>query len=281
MLNISELLPLATTFLAERKIEKPRRLAEDLLAAALNMKRIDLYMQYDRLLVEAELEIMRGYLKRCATGEPIQQIIGEIEFYGCRIAINRDVLIPRQETEILVDLVVKKISQQPMKDKVIWDLCTGSGCIGLGIKRACPDLAVIMSDVSPKALALAQQNAERNQLIVELRLGDLLAPFKGQTADYIICNPPYVSFDEFAALSSSVRDYEPQIALLGGKTGLEFYQRLSVELPQYLSPNAQCFFEIGASQGPGVQEIFQGSPWRLVSLQQDWARHDRFIIISC
>jgi len=175
--SIAEVLPLSTAFLTEHNVISPRRSAEELLAAVLGIKRLDLYLQYDRLLIESELEAMRSFLKRLCAGEPIPQIIGEVEFYGCRIGLTPDVLIPRHETEILVDLAVKKIKEQSMEGKVLWDLCTGSGCIGLAIKRACPSLTVMMSDICSKALAVARRNADRNQLSVELKLGDLLLPF--------------------------------------------------------------------------------------------------------
>ena len=164
--------------------------------------------------------------------------------------------------------------------KVLWDICTGSGCIGLGLKRACPTLSVVMSDFCPKALAVARQNAERNQLAVELRLGDLLEPFRGQKADYIICNPPYVSRQEFESLSPSVRDHEPHRALLAGEKGTEFYERLARELPAFLNPGAHIFFEIGCSQGEAIQEIFSTTPWRAFSLMKDWAGHNRFFFLE-
>ena len=278
--SIGEVLTLSQTFLAERKVEKPRRSAEDLLAAALKMKRLDLYLQYDRLLIEKELETMRAFLQRRSTGEPIEQIIKEVEFYGCRIEISPDVLIPRPETEILVDLAVKKIKQQPIEGKVLWDLCTGSGCIGIAIKRACPELTVVLSDICPKALAIARKNADKNQLTVELKSGDLLSPFNGLKADFVICNPPYVSSGDYNTLSPSVRDYEPKIALVGGAKGTEYYKRLEKELPRFLNPKAQVFFEIGAGSGPAIQEIFFRSFWRSFSRMKDWSGHDRFFFLE-
>ncbi|MBF8264114.1 MAG: Release factor glutamine methyltransferase [Parachlamydiales bacterium] len=280
MKTIAEILPLATSYLAERKIDRARRSAEELLAFVLGVKRLDLYLQYDRPLIETEMEKMRACLVRRIKGEPIEYIMGEIDFYGCRIEVGRDVLIPRQETEIFVDLAVKGIRQQPLEGRVLWDLCSGSGCIGLGIKRACPELRVVLSDLSPRAMAVAEKNKIKNHLDVECRVGDLLQPFLNEKADFVICNPPYVSTKEYEEIDSSVRDFEPSMALLAGKRGADFYEKLSRELPSFLNPQARVFLEIGHAQGLLVQEIFNGPPWRHLRLEKDWAGHDRFFFLE-
>jgi len=277
---IAEVLTLSAEFLAQKGIERPKRSAEELLAAVLGIKRMDLYLQHDRPLVNAELEQMRAQLKRRATGEPLEQVLGEIEFYQCRLAINRDVLIPRQETEILVDLIVKEIGGKPLGGRTLWDLCTGSGCIGLGVKKSLSELNVVLSDLCPKALTIAKANAERNGLVVDFRQGDLLDPFLEEKADFVVCNPPYVSRTEYEALDSGVRDFEPRLALLAGERGAEFYERLARELPPFLKPGAQIFFEIGAAQGAQVQEIFNCLPWHRNRLLKDWAGKERFFFLE-
>jgi release factor glutamine methyltransferase len=241
---------------------------------------MEIYMQFDRPLIELEVVKMRSFLKRCIAGEPVAYILGEVEFLGCRIEVTSDALIPRPETEIMVDLVLKTIKKQPMDGKVLWDLCTGSGCIGLAIKRACPDMMVVLSDICPKALALAQKNSAKNQLTVEWRQGDLLQPFKQEKADFVVCNPPYVSKDEFSLLDQSVRDFEPSLALLAGDRGTDFYERLALELPACLNRGAQLFFEIGHLQGTVVQEIFSRPPWRHLQILKDWSGHDRFFFLE-
>lgn len=280
MKTIAEILALSTTFLAEKGLSKPRRCVEEILSSVLGVKRMDLYLQHDRPLVEKELEAVRPLLKRRAAGEPLEQILGEVEFYHCRLAITPDVLIPRPETEILVDLAVKKLGERSLAGKSLWDLCAGSGCIGLSLKKAFPELAVSLSDLCPKALAVAKKNAERNGLAVDLRQGDLLEPFFGEKADFIFCNPPYVSKQEYEALDPGVRDFEPKGALLGGERGVEFYERIARELPPFLRPGAQIFFEIGEAQGKAVQEIFSPLPWRRSRLLKDWAGKDRFFFLE-
>lgn len=280
MKTIGEILVLSTAFLTERKIERPRRSAEELLASILGIKRMDLYLQHDRPLVDSELERMRAVLKLRAQGDPLEYIIGQVEFYHCRFFVNRDVLIPRQETEILVDLIVKKIKGSALEGKKLWDICTGSGCIGISLKKAIPELLVTLSDLCPNALSLARKNAAENQVQVDIRSGDLLAPFKGEKADVILCNPPYVSKKEYEELDRSVKDYEPRLALVGGEEGTEYYQRLAKDLPPFLESGAQVFLEIGAAQGSSVKEIFSTFPCRRSGLIKDWSDRDRFFFLE-
>ena len=138
----------------------------------------------------------------------------------------------------------------------------------------------MLSDLSKEALLVAEENANGNQTEVELLNGDLLAPFEGRKADYVICNPPYISEQEYTALDPEVREYEPRMALVAGAKGFEFYQRLATELPQYLNNGATVWLEIGATQGQGVKEIFNESCWKEFEIKQDWAGHDRFVQVK-
>jgi release factor glutamine methyltransferase len=270
MKPIAEVLKLSSEFLAERKIDRPRRLAEDLIAHVLKLKRMDLYLQFDKPVVEAELVVIREFLRRCGKGEPFEYIAGEVEFFGCQIKVDKSVLIPRPETEILVEMISKRV-----RGGSLWDLCTGSGCIGIGLKKACPELSVTLSDLSEDAVALASENGKLNGVDVEVLQGDLLTPFQGRKADFVVCNPPYISQEEYGQLDLSVRNFEPKLALVGGERGIEFYERLARELPAYLNPGAQVFFEIGAGQGEALKKLFPGG-----ELHRDWAGHPRFFLLS-
>jgi release factor glutamine methyltransferase len=272
MRTILEVLALSTTFLSERGVERPRRSTEELLAFVLGIKRMDLYLQHDRPLIETELEKMRALVKKRSTGEPLEYVVGEVEFYHCKIKVTRDVLIPRPETELLVDLIVKELKD---KEGVLWDVCAGPGTMGLALKKALPGFSVTLSDSSPEALLLARQNADSNGLEVHFRQGDLLDPFQGEKADVIVCNPPYISKKEYDSLDPSVRDFEPRGALLGGEKGTEFYERLASLLPFYLNPGGKVYFEIGSTQGPSLQAIFKGG-----KVIQDLAGHDRFFFLE-
>lgn len=265
MKTLGEVLKLSQSFL---KVPRARRVSEELLAHVLQCKRMELYMQFDRPIVESELTVLRELLKRAAKNEPLQYIVGSVEFLGCTIKVDPRCLIPRQETEILADLIVKRV-----KSGILWDVCTGSGCLGISIKKKRPDLTVVLSDISPDALALARENAKLNEVDVEILEGDLLEPFKGRKANYIVCNPPYIAESEYFTLDPSVRDFEPKGALVSGKVGTEYYSRLKREL----DPNSTCFFEIGAGQGEAVKEIFKNERYELIS---DWAGHPRFFLLE-
>jgi release factor glutamine methyltransferase len=272
--SISEVLQLSAKFLEDRGVDRSRRMAEELLAWILKSKRLDLYMQFDRPVDEAELSLLREPLKRCAKGEPLEYIFGEVIFSDCKIFVDKRVLIPRPETEILVEKI-----KQMAKGSVIWDICTGSGCIGIALKKALGS-SVTLIDFSAEALDVARRNAVENCVDVEILEGDLLEPLKGRKADVVVCNPPYISKGELLTLSPSVRDFEPMAALDGGGTGLLFYERLAASLPAYLNAGAQVFLEIGSGQGELVKKIFLEGPWQKMRLEKDWAGHDRFFFLE-
>jgi len=276
MKSVGEILAATSSFLEKKKIERARRMAEELLAHALEVKRIDLYLQFDRPVEEEELSRIRPWVKRAAAREPIEYILGSIEFYGCKIRVDPRVLIPRPETEILVDWISKRIGRVGSA----WDLCTGSGCIGIALKKRFPHIAVILSDLSPEALALARENSRLNGVDVELLQGDLFAPFEGRRGDLVVANPPYVSAKEYVSLDSSVREFEPRAALVGGERGIEFYERLGEELPRFLNPGAQVFLEIGSTQGDAVQKIFSSSLWTKRELSRDFSGKNRFFFLE-
>jgi len=276
---LGEILTLSVQFLKERNCTRPRRVAEELMSHALKLQRLELYMQFDRPMIEEECELLRAQLKRAVRGEPVEYITGQVGFYHCTFAVTPDVLIPRPETEILVDLACKQLKTSPMEGKVAWDLCTGSGCIGIAVKKALPELAMVLSDISEKALLVAGENAKKNGVQVELVRGDLLAPLKGK-ADVVFCNPPYVTSKEYLDLDPSVKGFEPEIALRGGEDGLLFYRRLKEGLPALLNPNAKVYFEIGTGQGKALLELFSGAGWKNARCEKDWAGHDRFFFLE-
>ncbi len=280
MKSILDVLTLSTDYLKQRGIVNPRRQAEDLVADALDMRRLDLYVEFERPMSEGELELCRKNLSRRAKGEPLQYIRGFVDFCDCRIKVTPDVLIPRQETEILADKIIKDLEQTDCKDKVLWDMCTGSGCLGIAIKKKIPDLQVILSDISARAIEIARLNAEYNKVNVDFVQGDLFDPFKSQTCDYLVSNPPYIALNEFSKLDIGVRDFEPKEALIGGNSGLEFYERFSRELPLFLKNGAKGWFELGTGQGNDVLALFSGSQWKNCRYERDWSGHDRFFFLE-
>jgi release factor glutamine methyltransferase len=269
-----------TDIFSAHDIRDSKRQAEELLCDLFNCSRLDLYHDRNRSLSDKEWTTCQYWIQCRLRGEPLAYLSGNVQFYGCFIEVNPAVLIPRLETEILVDKVVSSLKKQDLCGKILWDLCCGSGCIGIALKKTFPTLSIYLSDYSEGASILAARNAVANGVNVTCLRGDFLAPFKGSKAHYIVCNPPYISEDEYVMLDKEVKDYEPRLALIGGKTGLEFYQRLAKELPPYLYPHAQVWLEIGYQQGRDVQKIFQTTPWKNQRLENDWADHNRFFFLE-
>ena len=278
--TIFEILVLSEKVLKESGIGRPRREAEELIADVLGKRRLDLYLAYDRPLDEGELEGVRKALRRRKEGEPTPYIAGKVEFGGVEITISKAVLIPRPETEILVEEIAKTLDNRLLEGKVLWDMCTGSGCIGIALKKRFPELRVVLSDCSEEALEVAQANAKLNGIEVAFRYGDLFEPFKGEKCDFFVSNPPYVSEEEYEGLSPEVRDFEPKIALVGGATGVEFYERIAASLDGYLSPRGCGWMEIGDKQGEPVSALFKKAGWDRCGYEPDWAGHDRFFFLE-
>lgn len=279
MKTVGDLLQLLTAFLQERLIDKPRRLSEELVAFVLKCRRMDLYLEFDRPVEEQELSILRDMLKRCGKGEPVEYVTGEIDFLNCKIAVDSRVLIPRQETEILVDKIQKQLKSTPLQPSILYDLCAGSGCIGIALKKTFPELTVILVDLSQEALEVALQNAKNNDVSVEVIHGDFLTDLPHK-ADFVVCNPPYISKNEYLNLQPSVRCFEPYLALVGGERGTEFYERIANELPLFLNPGARVFLEIGSMQAASLQGIFSVKPWVVSRVEKDWAGLDRFFFLE-
>lgn len=280
MRTILEILTLSTDYLARKGILQPRLQAEELVSQSLGLKRMDLYIQFDRPLVDEELAKCRDWLQRRGQGEPLQYIHGQVDFFDCMIKVTSAVLIPRQETEILVDKIAKVLAQETLTNKVLWDICCGSGCIGIALKKRFPELTVCLSDISSEALTIAAENAKTNSVEVELLKGDLLLPFKDRSSDFVVCNPPYISEKEFSSLDIEVRAHEPRRALISGESGLEFYERLAKELASHLNSGSKVWFEIGANQGQAVQNLFQGGFWKKCCVENDWSGHERFFSLE-
>lgn len=273
MITLLEIIQRSEQYLAAKGIARPRREAEEVIADALAVKRLDLYLQFDRPLSERELPSLRHAIQRRALHEPSAYIAGKVEFAGIAIQVNPSVLIPRAETEILVEKINHFLSHKNLKNKTLWDLCCGSGCIGLSIKNRFPDLQVILSDLSSDALKVAASNDCWN---VIFKQGDLFEPFSGLECDFFVCNPPYISLADYLLLDREVKDWEPKLALIGGQTGLEFYARIAKELKNHLRPEGFGWLELGMGQGKEVKKIFESEGWQNCHVETDWSGHDRF-----
>lgn len=262
------------------KFQYPKREAEDLLCAFFSIDRGTIYNEPQTIIEKDSIPLFYEILQRRLRDEPLPYIIGKSDFYGCSLKITPDVLIPRQETEILVDKVITLLKTEDYHNKLLLDLCSGSGCMGIAIKKALPHLKVILSDCSEEALGIAQENARMNLVDIETYLGDLFEPLKGQKFHYIVCNPPYISEEEYTTLDKSVKAFEPKLALVGGTSGLEYYERLSKELPVHLEPNGKVWLEIGYNQEKSVQGLFNQDCWKTRLCETDWSGKSRFFFLS-
>jgi len=276
MITLLEVIRRSTHYLAERQIENPRRASEEVIADALGVRRLDLYLQFDRPLTEKELHPLREVIARRAEHEPTAYIAGKVSFGGVELQVDSSVLIPRPETEILVETIAETLQGLPLDGKVLWDMCCGSGCIGLALKNRFPQLTVALSDISSEALSTAQKNSAPYN--ISFKKGDLFTPFLGEMCDFFVCNPPYVTEKEFCQLDPEVKDWEPRLALVAGPTGLEFYARIARELRDYLRPGGKAWLELGSGQGSAVKDLFAAQNWQ-GEILPDWAGHDRFLII--
>lgn len=269
MKTILEVIDLSTSFLKERGIERPKREAEDLIACALKLRRLDLYLQFERPLTEPELAAIRALIARRAKGEPKDYIIGEISFANVALEVTPAALIPRPETEILVEKI-------EVSDGKLLDLCTGSGAIAIALKKKYPNLEVTASDLSDAALQLAQKNSAKNNVQITFIKSDLFENIK-EKFNTIVCNPPYVSLKEYQNLSREVH-FEPKMAFIGGEDGLSFYRRLAQEIKEFLLPGGRAWLEIGSGQGDSVAAIFSAAGFN-VEIEKDWAGLDRFCFL--
>ncbi len=277
-MRLKEALAEGAQVLALAGVPQSRKEGADLLAFVLKNSSPASFFELDRVLTPREIAQWRALISRRAQREPFAYLTKHVDFLGCQLRVTADVLVPRQETEILAEKIIHMLP--PDKNKIAWDLCCGSGCLGIAIKKARPQLAMTLSDISEKALGLARQNALQNGVKVRSLLGDLLAPFKGEKADYLFCNPPYLTEEEYEGVEPEVRFFEPRSALVAGSSGVEFFVRLARSLPSFLAPSAQVFFEIGAGQGQALREIFSGKHWKKGACLLDWAGKERFFFLE-
>ncbi len=279
MQTLLELLKSSSKELQHSHVGDARLSAEILLAHILGCKRMDLYLHFDQPLEEKEVKAYQLLLERRKKREPVAYICGSVPFFHLEIEVNKDVLIPRPETELLVEKMVDRLKKEDLSGKLFMDLCTGSGCMALAIKQNFPELRVAASDISPQALEVAKRNAKNNSLVIEYHLGDLLEGFS-EKIDFLCCNPPYISEEEQSSLEEEVVLYEPREALFAKDFGYEFYERLSQILPSYLHPKAKIFFEIGKGQKSQMQKIFCQKPWILPQFFCDYNGIDRFFFLE-
>lgn len=226
----------------------------------------------DRAVTEEEETQFRIFVERRSKHEPLQQITGWQEFMGLRFSVTEDVLVPRQDTETLVEEVMRYLRD----GMEILDVCTGSGCILLSLLRYSNGCRGVGCDISEKALAVAAQNAKELGISAQFIQSDLFESIEGRF-EYIVSNPPYIRKDMIPTLMEEVRDHEPLIALDGGEDGLDFYRKITREATEHLYSGGMLFFEIGYDQGEAVKLLMEEEGYEEVTVSQDLAGLDRVV----
>ncbi|MBN2123208.1 MAG: peptide chain release factor N(5)-glutamine methyltransferase [Deltaproteobacteria bacterium] len=263
---LQDVMKVAAEYLKEKGIDNPRLSAELLLAHQLDIPRIQLYLDFDRPLTEEEVAGYRSLIKRRILREPIQYITGRQEFWSMEFAVGPDVLIPRPESEILVEqvLLLKREGMLPEgKPLRVLDIGTGSGCLAVSVAKEIEEASLWATDVSGKALSVALLNARRHGMEgrIEFRQGDIWQPFAHEEMlfEMILSNPPYISSGAMDTLPQEVRDYEPRGALDGGEEGLFYIKRILSEGPAFLSPGGWVLLEMDPEQIPKAVDIVESS----------------------
>ncbi len=279
MLTILNTIELSAGYLEKKGVESPRINAELLLAHILKCKRMDLYLKFDQPLKDNEVDKYRELIKRRGKREPVQYIIGSVQFYGLDFLVDRNVLIPRPETEHLVEEILNIYNSQ---DKVnILDIGTGSGNIAVCLAKNLPNSTINGIDQSEKAIVVAKQNAKKNNVEQKLVLEqiDFLSFINRNTTkfDVVVSNPPYISLNDYNNLKMELREFEPKEALTDNKDGLSFYKWISEKSKILIKPNGKLFFEIGFGQSEDIQKIMKGNGFGNISIVKDYQNIDRVI----
>jgi release factor glutamine methyltransferase len=280
--TVLKLLQWTTDYFQRNNVPEPRTSAEVLLAHVLAEDRLFLYLNYDRPMETSELAAYRACIKRRLGGEPNQYITGLQEFWSLPVRVSPDVLIPRPETEVLVEAVLEFLDKaDPNVD--ILDLGTGSGAIAIALARELPAARIVAADLSMAALRLAQENAKSNQVdegIFFVR-GDMFAAIPGGSQKFkvVVTNPPYISHTEMSELPREIRDFEPHHALEGGPDGLTAIRHIIAEAPTVLSQAGALFMEIGADQAENVTALARDSQcYESYWIVKDYSGLDRILV---
>lgn len=249
--------------------------AQLLLAHVLGCSRVQLYTGFDKPLAEPELAAYRALIKRRLGGESVSYLLGEQEFWGLPFHVSEHVLVPRPDTETLIE-VARELRTERAAPCRILDLCTGSGAIAIALAKELPAATVVATEVSPDAAAIAVKNAARNGVAdrVDIRVGDLFAPVAGERFDLVVSNPPYIASAVIPTLSPEVRR-EPQLALDGGADGLQFYDRICAVARAHLVPGGWLVVEHGYDQADAVRARFEAAGFTDIVLTHDLGKNPR------
>ncbi len=272
-----ELVRVTAQYLGQKGVESPRLDAELLLAHVLGVPRIQLYLQFDRPLDAGEVDAYREAVRRRARREPLAHITGAREFWSLEFQVDARVLVPRPETEVLVEAALGRMGPAGR----LADLGAGSGAVGVALLSERPGWQGVGVDLSPGALEVAGANALRHGVDqrLELRQGDLFGPLAGEVFDAVVANPPYIPSGDLGALEPEVADFDPRLALDGGPDGLDVIRRIAEESPAHLAPGGFVALEFGAGQEEAVARILrEAGGYREVAVIRDYSGRPRVAI---
>lgn len=279
MLTVLEAIKLSTEYLEKKNVESPRTNAELLLAKILNCKRLELYLAFDKPLNDLEINRYREFIKQRGTRIPLQYIIGKVEFYGLDLNVNNSVLIPRPETELLVELIISNNRDNEIR---ILDIGSGSGNIALALAKNLPLSTVTGVEISEKAIEVSRVNACENDItnnlkFIKLDIKNDDSSFLGKF-DLIVSNPPYVSLNDFKLLEPELKDFEPRQALTDELNGLSFYEHIINLSRVLLNENGKLYFEIGKGQHLYIFKLMEQSNFQNIQIIKDFSGIERIII---
>jgi len=279
MMTVIEAINLSTDYLAKKNIESPRINAEHLLAHILKCKRLNLYLSFDRPLKDDEVNNYRELLVRRSKAEPLQYIVGNVEFYGLEFDVNPAVLIPRPETELLVEKIIQNLKDE--NNLRILDVGTGSGNIAVALAKNIVNCEIIGIDISKEALKIAQTNAEKNGVSdkISFKKMDIFNTdnFTDGSFNILVSNPPYISIEEYPQLRPELIVYEPRVALTDNADGLQFYRSISEKAQSLLKENGKIYFEMGMGQASAIAKILEENSFRDIRIDKDYSNIERII----
>jgi release factor glutamine methyltransferase len=282
--TIQKLLSWVTEYFTGKGVDSPRLSAEWLLCYVLGLKRIELYTQFNKVVGQEQLSQLHELVKRAGAHEPIAYITGKKEFYSLEFEITKDCLIPRPETELLVERAIEFLRTRN-GEQFICDLCTGSGCIAVAIARNFASCRIVATDISDAALTVAEKNVAKHGLMnrVKLLQGDLFEPVIAGLGpakfDLIVSNPPYVSEPEYEKLAPNIKDFEPKSALTAGNDGLDIIKKIIADANQHLKPTGALMLEIGNEQGNAVRNLLETAGYfGDVKIDKDYSNLDRLAV---
>lgn len=277
-MSILDVIQRSADFLAKRGVASPRLQVELLLAHALKMPRMKLYLNFERVLSEAELDALRALVQRRGQREPLQYIVGSTSFCGIEVGLNPSVLIPRPETELLAErawVFLNQLADAP----IALDLCAGSGCLAIALAVNAPKSRVHAVEISGEALALARENAAKHGAQIEFHEGDFFSAAPPDLrCDVIVSNPPYIPSSRIEALEPEVRDYEPRLALDGGADGQDFYRKIAAQGRGFLRPEGRVMLELDEDGAEATRKIFVNEGWEVEALEKDYNGQARILI---